>query len=243
MKKEINFSVVSGTLLLVWFILSPIISSIVYFKLYEYINIFIFLIFLLTAYSIIGIIFYYLARFLNKKLGLQGYSKKEIIIEEIKSKNKFWSLDVDSVEHANKIINQTSWTFLIMGTITVMLSFLIIQMQYSWLDGLIWIFFGSILTIKRSNWVSVTIVVVSVIGVLATISNKITNSGAGTNIYLSFAILWISIHSLMAIKYLKNKNVISLPKQKYRKVFVVSAWISAGLFILFTTEVLLMMYL
>ncbi|HLP86782.1 MAG TPA: hypothetical protein VK153_02805 [Candidatus Paceibacterota bacterium] len=230
MKKEINFSVVSGTLILVWLVFSPILGLVVYSYLDNYFNIP--LVYILVAYLLLGFVFYRLGKYLNKKLGLQGYSEKEINTEELKIKNKFWSLDIDSVEHANKVINETSWTFLIIGIILLILSFLIIQMQYSWFDGLISIFFGSMLAIKRNTWTSVVVMIIGITDVIATVSNKINGNGMGSNIYWSLVILWLSIHSFIAIKYLKNNNEVSSTKQKYRKVFVISAWISAVLFII-----------
>jgi hypothetical protein len=217
---------------LVWFVFSPVICVILY-NFEGYFSTYLFLSYLITVYSITGIVFFSLGKYLNKKFGLQGYTKNEITIEEIKKKqeNKPWSLEINSVEHANKVINETSWTFIILGTIMFVLSLFIVQMQTAWIDGLISIFFGSMLAIKRNTWTSVAVSIIGATTLVATVSNKISGQGGGTNIYLALLILWMSIHSFMAVKYLKNNSEAPTYIQKYRKFFVISAWVSAVLFI------------
>jgi len=234
MKKEINFSVVSGALILVWLLFSPVLGLVLLSYFNKYFNNPI--MYILVTYLLLGVILYWFGKYLNTKLNTKGFYKKEITEKEIaekiiKNKYGFWSLEIQSTEHANKIVNNTAWAFVTLGSIMVLISFILPSWGDSSIDGLLSVIFGALLVTKRKLWISIVVLLLGVDIMWGTILNKITSTNGGSNVFLAFVFLWSSIQAFLAIRYLKKQQTsidssVKIINKKQKIILVVLMWVA-----------------
>lgn len=151
-----------------------------------------------------------------------------------KLNTSFWSLKINSLEHAIELINATAWLYLIYGTIFSIIALLISGLGGGLIDGLLMIFLGSFLFLKRNTWAASFVLVSGALIVLNTLINKVSGKVGGTNIFLAIIVLWSAIQSFKSVRYIKKSEKVdgsvldkALVTKKYRKVFLTVAWISA----------------
>lgn len=230
-----NYTTLAGSIILVWLCFSPIIGLLLFFQLSDIYTSF--PDYFAPALVIMSYVFFgILGRtVINKNGGF--YSEKEKDTDSLLEDEKFGLFDIKfpNIRLANKVINETVWSFWILGLILFILSLILPNLFGSaWLDALLAIFFSSLFIIKRNTFYSIIMLLLGVSTVVGTAISKITGEG-GSNIFLAFIMLWASIRSVMAVKYIKNKKENNYKfelKKSHRILFSISKWLSGILLII-----------
>ncbi len=114
---------------------------------------------------------------------------------------RFWKITIDSVKEAHRVISETSWGFVFAAALSFLLSRWV---TFAWVDGLMFVAAGSLLSYKQKTWSGIVLILVGFSTAVITFYNKFTGSAGGGNIFLSVVLFFASMRGFDAIRYLNT---------------------------------------
>ncbi len=129
--------------------------------------------------------------------------------------NAWWQVNISSADHARETIAEVAWLFVVLGIVTIIVSFLFLY-DINILEGIVYVYLGSLLGAKKSRSIGLILILIAMASLLATGYNRFTGAEGGKNIWLAIIVAYSSVKAFLATRYLVNsKDVVeSSPAMK-----------------------------
>lgn len=121
-------------------------------------------------------------------------------IPVLPKKKNFWSGSFDKIEtkdEALKIIKNTSNGFYFLAVLNIILGYFIVGIS-AIIDGVILAIMAFLLRKFNSKIAAIILLLLSIVGLIVTVTNKISGSTGGQNLVLAVIMIWLSIRAIQA---------------------------------------------
>jgi hypothetical protein len=169
-----------------------------------------------------------------------------MVEELLQKKYSLWSLHIESIEHAHRVIRDTAWGFVGVGIAMIAISFFVEELADSFLDGTLYILFGSLVGNTKKRWLSIVLILLTFASLFFTAQNFLSGFGGG-NIFLAVILVYASVQSLLATSFLQKHHALNTEnpggKGRWnilsRQLLIILSWVSVIVLIGFVSLILL----